>query len=222
MFRRDLQITAHVVLNQLLHVFGALDSQVVAQARADQDFLNPFQGPAAAVHFDERAVIGGQVLADAGVDAAGLAAGRFNFWRFTTQAVHIGCGATQIGNGSGKTFDLVANVFNLFNHRIFRAALDDAAFVLGDGAKRAAPKTTAHDVDAKTDHLPRRNFGCAVMAALGVSVNGVRAAGVGKVKNHVHFGRCQRNWWRGNPNVARGHACAVGLNQGPGVAGVGF
>jgi hypothetical protein len=37
---RDLQVAAHVVLHQLLHVLGRLHGQVVAQAGADQDLLD--------------------------------------------------------------------------------------------------------------------------------------------------------------------------------------
>jgi hypothetical protein len=67
-----------MVLHQLLDVLGRLDGQVVAQAGADQDLLDAWQLARAAVDLDQRAVVGVQVLADAGEDAAGLAAGRLD------------------------------------------------------------------------------------------------------------------------------------------------
>ena len=219
---RNLQVAAHVVLHQLLHVFGRLHGQVVAQARADQNLLDALERAAAAVNLDQRAVVGGEVLADAGVDATGLAAGGLDLGAAAAQAVHVGRGAAQVRNGAGEALDLVADVLDLLNDRIFRPALDDAAFVLGDGAEGAAAKATAHDVDRETDHLPRGDLGRAVVAAVFVGVSGVRAAGVGQVEHVVHLSRGQRDGGRVDPHVARCHAFAVGLHQGAGVAGVGL
>ncbi len=100
--------------------------------------------------------------------------------------------------------------------------MDDAPFVFGDGAKRAAAKTAAHDVDGKANHLPRRNFGRPVVAALRVGIRGVRAAGVGEAKDPVHLGGGEGNGGRRDPHVTRQHALAMRLHQGAGVARIGF
>ena len=69
---------------------------------------NAFKRPRAAVQLDEWRVVSVQVGADAGVDTAGFAAGRFNLKAFAANAVHVGRGATQVGDGAGEALDLVA------------------------------------------------------------------------------------------------------------------
>ena len=131
-FGGNLQVAAHMVRDQLLDVLGALHCQVVAQARADQDFFDAPECATATVHLDQRRVVGAQVGADTGVNAARLAAGRLDLGAAATQPVHVGGGATQVGNGAGEALHLVANVLDLADHRVFRTALDDAPLVLGD------------------------------------------------------------------------------------------
>jgi hypothetical protein len=75
--------------------------------------LTPLQRARAAVDLDQRAVVGVQVLADAGVDAAGLAAGGLDLRALAAQAVHVGRGAAQVGDGAGEALDLVADVLDL-------------------------------------------------------------------------------------------------------------
>ena len=222
MLGRDLEVAAHMVLHQLFHIFRALHGQVIAQARPNENFLNPFDGTAPAVHLDQRAVVGSQVLADARIHTAGFAAGGLNLGRFAAQAIHIGGGAAQIGNGAGKAFDLVANIFDFFDDRVFRSALNDAAFMLGNRTKRAAAKTAAHDVDTEADHFPGRDFGGAIVATVFVRVAGMRTARIGQVKHHVHFRSCQGDGRRRDPHVARGGALPMGLHQGAGIARIGF
>ena len=93
---RDFQVAADVVGHQFFDVLGALHGQVVAQAGADQDLFHAFERTGAAVHIDQRGVAGVQVRANAGVDAAGLAAGGFNLGGFAADAVHIGGRAAQV------------------------------------------------------------------------------------------------------------------------------
>ena len=92
-------------------------------------------------------MVGGEVAANAGKHATGFATCGFNFGALASQTVHVGSGATQIGNDACKAFHLVADVFNFAKHGGFTATLNDAAFVLCDRAKSAASKTAAHDVD---------------------------------------------------------------------------
>ena len=130
--RRNFEVAAHMVLHQLFHVLWRLDRKVVAQTRADQNLLDPFQRPATAVNLNQGVVVGRQVLANTGVHATGFSARRFNLGAAATQAVHVRSGAPQIGDGAGKAFDLVPNVFDFLDDRLLRAALDDAPLVLGD------------------------------------------------------------------------------------------
>ncbi len=119
MLRCDLQVAAHMVLHQLLDVFGRLDGQVVAQTRADQNLFDAGQLARAAVDLDQRTVVGVQVRADAGEHAAGLAAGRLDLRALAAQAVHVGRGPTQVGDGAGEALDLVANLFEFLDDGVF-------------------------------------------------------------------------------------------------------
>ncbi len=94
--------------------------------------------------------------------------------------------------------------------------------MLGDAAKGAAAKAAAHDVDTETDHLPRGDFGDAVMAAVLVCIGRVRTARIRQVKHMVHLGGGQRNGRRVDPHIAGGAALAVRLYECAGVAGVGL
>ena len=219
---RDLQVAAHVVLHQFLHVGGRLHGQVVAQAGADQHLLHARQLAHALVDGDQRIMVGGQVLADAGVDAAGLAAGRFDLGRLAAQPVHVGRGAAQVADDAGEALHLVAHGLDFAHDGVFGAALDDAALVLGDGAEGAAAEAAAHDVDAEADHLPRGDLGFAIVAAARVGVAGVRIARVGQVEDVIHLGRGQRDGRRVEPHVPGRGAFAVRLHQRAGVAGVGL
>ena len=60
------------------------------------------------------------------------------------------------------------------------------------------------------------------MTALLVGISRVRAARIRQVKNQVHLCGGQRNGRRGDPNIPRRDAFAMGLNQCAGVAGVGL
>ena len=74
--------------------------------------------------------------------------------------------------------------------------------MLGDAAKRAAPKAAAHDVDAEANHFPGRDFGDAVMATVLIGVVWVRTAGIRQVKHQVDFRRGQWNRRRVDPDIS--------------------
>ena len=104
----------------------------------------------------------------------------------------------------------VANGFQFTDDRIFRAILDDAALMLGDGAKAAAAKAAAHDCHRMLDHLEGGDLPVAVFA--------MRLAGIRQIVNRVHL--LGRQWNRRgiDPHVS----FTVALDQGAGIAGVGF
>ena len=165
---------------------------------------------------------GVQVLANAGKHATRFATRGFDLWRFTTDAVHVGRGAAEVADHAGKARHFVTYVFNFAQYGFFAAALDDAAFVLGDRTKRTTAKTAAHDVDAEADHFPGRNFCFRIMTALGVCIRRVRAACIRQVKHMVHLGGGQRYGRRVDPHIARGAPFAMRLHQCTRIARVGF
>ena len=64
MLGRDLEVAAHVVRDQFLDILRRSHRQVVAQARANQDFLDALDRARLAVQLDQRPMIGGEVLAN--------------------------------------------------------------------------------------------------------------------------------------------------------------
>ena len=163
-----------------------------------------------------------QVGTNTGVHATGFSTSRFNLGCSATNAVHVRGRTAKVADHAGKAWHLVADVFNFTQDGAFASALDDATFVLGDRAKRTTAKTTTHDVDAETNHLPRRNFRLAIMTAFGICIDRMRAAGIGQVKHVVHLGGGERYGRRVDPNVSSGPPLAMRLHQCSGVAGVGF
>ena len=85
--------------------------------------------------------------------------------------------------------------------------------MLSNRTERATTKTTAHDVDAKTDHFPRRDLGGAVMTTVFIRVNRMRTARIRKIKYQIHFCGGQRNRRRIDPDIARGSTLAVRLDK---------
>ena len=167
-------------------------------------------------------MVGVQVRADTREHAAGLAAGRLDLGIAAAQAVHIGSGPAQIRNGAREALDLVADLLELLDDGVFRTALDDAAFVLGDRAEGTAAKAAAHDVHRGADHLPGRNLGGTFVAAFFIGIGRMRAACIGQTEDPVHLGRGQRNRRRVHPHIAGRRALTMGLDQRAGVAGVGL
>ena len=144
------------------------------------------------------------------VNAGQTTAGLFSAWRFAAQHIHVGSWPTEIGNYARKTWNGVADRFDLINDRIFGTALNNAPFVLGDRTERAAAKAAAHNVDRKTDHFVSRNTG--------IAIGRMWHALVWQRKNAVHlFGR-KRNSRRVDPHIA----VAVFLHQCAGATWVSF
>ena len=85
-----------MVGDQLFHIFGRLDREVVAQPRANQNFLHTFECTRTAVHVNERTVIGVEVLTNAWIHTARFATRSFNLGALATDAIHVGRGPTQV------------------------------------------------------------------------------------------------------------------------------
>ena len=210
MFRCNLQIATNVVGRQLFDVARIFHGDVVAHAGRNQNLFDAFQITRATIEVNRRFVVGVHMRADVRINARQTTAGLFRTWRLTAQHVHVGRWATQIGNHAGEARYGIANRLDLVDDRIFRTALDDASFMLGDRTERTAAKAAAHNVDGKTDHLVGRNTAVAICR--------VRDTFIRQREDAIHlFGR-QRDRRRVNPNVA----VAVFLHQGARAARVGF
>ncbi len=210
MLRGNLQVTADVVGDQLLDVLRRLHRQVVTQARGNQDLLHTRQGASLAVQFDQRAVVGVEVFADAREHARRLAAVLLDVMALAGDAVHVGSRAAKVGNHAGEARHLVTHLFDFMQDRLVRAVLDDAAFVLGDRAEGAATEAATHDVHREADHLVGRDAFLAV--------GRVRHTGIGHAEHVVHFLGAHGDGWRVEPHIH----FAMLLHQGAGVARVGL
>src|SRR5699024_8780992 len=151
MFRGNLQITADVMGRQLFDIARIFHGDVITYARGNQDLFNAFQIASAAIEVDRRFVVSVHMRTNIRVNAGQTTAGLFSAWRFAAQHIHVGSWPTEIGNYARKTWNGVADRFDLINDRIFGTALNNAPFVLGDRTERAAAKAAAHNVDRKTD-----------------------------------------------------------------------
>src|SRR3569833_3064083 len=207
---RDLQIAADMVLHGLLHVLGRADRVGVAQARGDQYLLDAGQGARAAVELDERRVIGVEIRANVGIDAGQPPARGLDLDALAAQTVHVRRGAADIGDHAGEAGHGVANALDLANDRVFRAALDDAALMLGDGAEGAAAKAAAHDVHREADHLVRGDVRIAVAR--------VRPPRIGQDEHAVELLGGERDRRRVDPHLA----LAVTLHQRARIAWIGL
>ena len=77
------------------------------------------------------------MLANARIDAGETTAGLLRARRLTAQHIHVRGWAAKVGDHTGEAWHRVANRFDLIDDRIFRAALNNTAFVLGNRAERA-------------------------------------------------------------------------------------
>ena len=160
MLRGDLQIATDVVLREFAHVLGRLDREVIAHTRCDQHLLDAGQRARLAIQLDQRRMVGIEIGADARVDTGRTAAGALDLAALAGQAVHVGGRAAQIGDHAGKARHLCRGSSPISRStECFRAALDDAALMLGDRAEGAAAEAAALDRDREADHLVGRDRG---------------------------------------------------------------
>ncbi len=210
MFRGNLQITANVMGRQLFDIARIFYSDVITHTRGNQDLFNAFQITRTAIEIDGRFMISVHVRTNIRINARQTTAGLLSAWRFAAQHIHVGSRPTEIGNHARKTWNSVADRFDLINNRIFGTALNNAPFVLGNRTERAAAKAATHNVDRETNHFVSRNSG--------ITVSRMRHALVRQRKDAIHlFGR-KRNSRRVDPYIA----VAMFLHQCAGAAWVSF
>ena len=139
-------------------------------------------------------MVGIHMCTDRRVHTGWTATGSFRFGTLTPQAVHICRRATEIRNNTGKARYLIADLFYFTDDRIFRTALNDAAFVFCNRTEGTTAVTATHDINGKTNHVVSRYF-C-------ITVNRVGDTLVRQIKYRVHFIGFQRHGRRINPNMA--------------------
>ncbi len=206
----NLEVAADVVLGQLLDVARIFHRYVVTHPGGDQDFLDPLHIPRLAIEVDGRGMVGVHVRAYGRPDTGGAATGLLGPGALAAQLVHVGGGAAEIRDDAGKARHLVADLFDLFDDRLFRATLDDTPLVLRDGAEGAAAEAAAHDVDRGLDHLVGRD--------LLLAIGRVRHPLIRQAEHAVHLVGFQREGGRVDPD----DAIAVGLGERSGAARVGL
>ncbi|CAM6410037.1 hypothetical protein ESCOCK373M_12180 [Escherichia coli] len=210
MFRGNLQITADVMGRQLFDIARIFYGDVITHTRGDEDLFNAFQITRTAIEIDGRFMVSVHVRTNIRINARQTTAGLLSAWRFAAQHIHVGSRPTEIGNHARKTWNSVADRFDLINNRIFGTALNNAPFVLGNRTERAAAKAATHNVDRETNHFVSRNSG--------ITVSRMRHALVRQRKDAIHlFGR-KRNSRRVDPYIA----VAMFLHQCAGAAWVSF
>ena len=210
MFRGNLQITANVMGRQLFDIARIFYGDVITHTRGNQDLFNAFQIARTAIEVDRRFMVSVHVRTNIRINARQTTAGLLSAWRFAAQHIHVGSRPTEIGNHARKTWNSVADRFDLINNRIFGTALNNAPFVLGNRTERAAAKAATHNVDRETNHFVSRNSG--------ITVSRMRHALVRQRKDAIHlFGR-KRNSRRVDPYIA----VAMFLHQCAGAAWVSF
>ena len=210
MFRGNLQITANVMGRQLFDIARIFYGDVITHTRGNQDLFNAFQIARTAIEVNRRFVVSVHMRTNIRINARQTTAGLLSAWRFATQHIHVGSRPTEIGNHARKTWNSVADRFDLINNRIFGTALNNAPFVLGNRTERAAAKAATHNVDRETNHFVSRNSG--------ITVSRMRHALVRQRKDAIHlFGR-KRNSRRVDPYIA----VAMFLHQCAGAAWVSF
>src|SRR2546430_1223339 len=77
-----------------------------------------------------------------GEDARWPGTGLFGQAALAPDPLHVGCRAARLGNHAGEPGEVVQNRLNLANKGLLGAALDDAAFVFGNGAEGAPAEAT--------------------------------------------------------------------------------
>ena len=191
-----LQPSADVVADELtgvllsgpvaLLVAAAVEQQVVAHTAAYEALLDAGQAVNSMVEVEQLAMVGVEVGADAGVDAAGAAALLTEADVSPVHAVHVGRGASEVGEVAlevGHGYDLP----HLFKYALLGAARDELALMGRDGAEGTAAEASSVDVDGVLDHVVS---GYALTPVLGMGL-----AGVGQVEGGVELGGGHRGVW---------------------------
>ena len=155
-------------------------------------------------------MVGIEIRADARIDARRSPASSLDRAALTCQPVHVRGRPTEIGDHAGEARHVVADRLDLTNDRVLAAILDDAAFVLGDRAERAAAEAAALNRHREANHLVGRDSR--------VAVGRMRPARVRLLVDPIHLRARQRHRRRVDPNVA----FAVPLHDCPCITGIRF
>ena len=193
MLRRNFQVAADMMRNEFPDVFRIFNREVVAKTGGNQHLLDTRQCARLTVERRKRGMIGIQVAADSGEDAARAPACSLDFAALAGKSIHVRRRTAEIGDNACKSGYGVTNLFDFLKNRLFRAILNNAAFMLGYGAEGTATETTTHDIYRESDHFICRDAR--------IAVRSVRHTCVWHAKNVVHLGRAQGQRRRIDPEV---------------------
>ena len=182
MLRRHLEMSPDMMGREFIEIFRFFRRQVHANPRRDMHSLDPFDLARSAHQIEGRRMIRIQKLADLGVHAGQPSADPFDLGLRTAHSIHIRGRTAQIADRALEIGPCCQG-FDLLQDRIWASTLDFSPLVHGDRAKRAAAKTSPHDLDGIFDGLPGRRR-CLVV--------GMGMACVGKLMNTIHLGLGER------------------------------
>ena len=197
--------SADVVEHHMAEIIPAavlFGEKVAADSAADIDMLNAGHGQDFLVEGHQRAMVGVEVGADGGLDAAVAGAAAAQLLVFARHAVHVGRRAAKVGDDSVEVLTLGED-FHLLDNGAFGTAGYLLALVGGDGAERATPETAAVNIYGVLNHLIRR-YGSALF------VLGMRQTGVGQVETGINL-LGAHGWLR---RIDHNPAVGMALHQG--------
>src|SRR5690606_24997586 len=113
---------------------------VVPEARGNRNGVYTFARARLAVKLGGVLVAGSEVFANCRIDAGQPAAPAKGRHVLAGQTIHVGGGAAEVGNVTGKAGHFIANLFYLAQNRFLRTALNNAAFVFGNGTESTTAK----------------------------------------------------------------------------------
>ncbi len=136
-------LAAGVVLGQFGDEFRAALGQIITNPRGDEHALDAPFGAHFAEQFDQRIMIGLQVLADPRMHAGEPATRALGALVLAAHLVHVGGRPTHVRDRAAEARH-ARQLPHLPQHALGGAALNDAPLVLGDAAKGAAAEAAAH------------------------------------------------------------------------------
>ena len=128
------------------------EEQVVADAAADEAFLDAGHGVDGAVEVEEEPVVGVEVTAGGGMEARGATAALAEGAVAAAHAVHVGRGSAEVAEVALEVGHLRHGT-HLAQDALLAAADNLLALVGGDGAEGAAAEAAAVDGDGVAYHL---------------------------------------------------------------------
>lgn len=180
MFRRNLELTADVISNEILEeiLVFVKDEIVEADARTDEDLFDLGNRADAAKEMQIFRMIHDKIFARLGSEA-------FSSLTHTAFFLTLAGGLTEVGGGTAHVMDVSLEVgevcehFCFANNGILASGGDGAALVIRDGAEIARAVATANVIDGEFDLLDggntaKRFIGRVIISFVGKLINRIK------------------------------------------------